>query len=123
MTNMVAGVDGCKAGWFMTPERQQSVFEIHPELCFLGMNNGQPMSSGKRTPEGMTARKELLILNGFAAIVTQALSSRIAGVAKDDTLDACAACWTARRIASGVAAPILAVSPLDSRGLRMEMWY
>lgn len=66
MAILVAGVDGCKAGWFvvlwnvdentskqcfailpkirevdrfMTPERQRSVFEIHPELCFLGMNN------------------------------------------------------------------------------------
>jgi predicted RNase H-like nuclease len=117
----VAGVDGCKAGWFVSPDHQRSVFEVHPELCFLRMNNGQPMSLGKRTPEGMTARKELLIRNGFAAIVTPALGSRIAGVAKDDVLDACAACWTARRIALGVATVLPAVSPLDSRGLRMEM--
>lgn len=107
---------------FMTPGRQRSVFEVHPELCFLRMNNGQPMTFGKRSPEGMAARKELLIRNGFAAIVTQALGSRNAGVANDDVLDACAACWTARRIAVGVATTIPAVSPLDSRGLRMEMW-
>ena len=108
---------------FMTPDRQQSAFEIHPELCFLGMNNGQAVSLGKRTPEGMAARKELLTTNDFAAIVSRALSSPIAGVANDDVLDACAACWTARRIALGVATPLSAVSPLDSRGLRMEMWY
>lgn len=108
---------------FMTPDRQQSVFEVHPELCFLGMNNGLPMSLGKRTPEGMTARKALLFSNGFSDIVTHAINSRIAAVAKDDILDACAACWTARRIALSVATPISGVSPLDSRGLRMEMWY
>ena len=108
---------------FMTPDHQRSVVEVHPELCFLGMNSGQPMTLGKRTPSGMAARRDLLDQNGFAAIVTQALGSRIAGVAKDDILDACAACWTARRTAMGIATVLPAVPPLDPRGLRMEMWY
>ena len=108
---------------FMTPELQQTVFEVHPELCFSEMNNGQPIPLGKSTSEGITARKDLLIQNGFGAFLSQALSSRIPGAAQDDILDACAACWTARRIASGMATPIPASPPLDSRGLRMEMWH
>lgn len=108
---------------FMTIELQQTLFEIHPELCFLGMNNGQAISLGKRTPDGLTARKELLIQNGFGAFLSQALSSRIPGAGKDDMLDACAACWTARRIALLTATCIPTTPPLDSHGLRMEMWY
>lgn len=108
---------------FMTPKLQQTVFEIHPELCFFGMNNGQAMSLGKRTTEGLAARMDLLVQNGVDTIVTQALRSRIPGAAQDDILDACAACWTARRIALGVATPIPPFPPLDARGLRMEMWY
>ena len=108
---------------FITPELQQTVFEVHPELCFLGMNNGRSMSLGKSTPEGLAARKDLLIQNGFEAIVSQALSSHIPGAAKDDMLDACATCWTAHRIALGAATCIPATPHLDSRSLRMEMFY
>ena len=108
---------------FITPSLQQTVFEIHPELCFSGMNNGHAMSLRKSTQEGIAARMGLLVQNGFGAFLSQALRSRIPGAGKDDILDACAACWTARRIALGVATHIPASPPLDSRGLRMEMWY
>jgi predicted RNase H-like nuclease len=43
------------------------------------------------------------------------------GVARDDILDAMAACWTAERIVSGEALCLPDDPPRDARGLRMEI--
>jgi predicted RNase H-like nuclease len=43
-------------------------------------------------------------------------------VALDNILDAHAACWIAERIYKGTAVRIPENPPVESRGLRMEMW-
>jgi predicted RNase H-like nuclease len=107
----------------ISPDIQRSVIEVHPELCFRTMNNDQILLHTKKTRDGLEERKALLTQHGFGTFITQALASRIDGAAPDDLLDACAACWTAQRKASGLASQIPSSPSLDSKGLRMEMWY
>lgn len=106
----------------MTPELQQRVYEIHPELCFFALNDRRSLDQPKRKPEGQAIRAALLKQHGFSPAINAALKSLPEGVAPDDILDACAACWTAGRIAAGTATRIPSAPQLDSRGLRMEMW-
>ncbi len=47
------------------------------------------------------------------------MPSRVA--APDDLLDACAAAWTAGRVAKGAAERLPETPPTDARGLRMEI--
>jgi len=47
--------------------------------------------------------------------------SRLPGAAEDDLLDAGAACWGARRVATGTAVRVPQPAPVDRRGLRMEI--
>jgi predicted RNase H-like nuclease len=100
---------------------QNKIREVHPELCFMEIA-GHPMKHPKRTDEGYTERKKVLI--EFRDIIGMLEKERPRNVAKDDVLDGCAACWTAMRIESkptqAVCIPVN--PPADSRGLRMEMW-
>ena len=101
----------------MRPERQATVFEVHPELSFYEMADGVPAMHRKKDKAGFDERSRCLGAAGFPDPVSLALW-RPSGVA----LDACAACWTARRIVNGIAVCIPAEPPTDDRGLRMEMW-
>jgi predicted RNase H-like nuclease len=107
----------------LTPERQERVREIHPELCFRAMNGGNAVAMGKRTKEGADVRYGLLWDQGYR--VPDELLRRWpkSMVAPDDILDAYAACWTAQRIAEGQAIRIPDSPALDAKGLRMEMWF
>jgi predicted RNase H-like nuclease len=67
------------------------VVEVHPEVSFRALA-GRPLPS-KHTPEGKSARRELLGLD--TAAVRPALEK--------DALDAAIVAWTANRIAAGVA--------------------
>ena len=107
----------------MTPELQESVREVHPELSFLALNHGGALSHSKRTQEGRSERLELLVRHGFAPFIAQAFGARLQGAEPDDALDACAACWSARRIAEGRSTPIPQEPHRDARGLRMAIWY
>jgi len=75
------------------------VHEVHPEVSFTVMAGGAPLPFAKRTWNGLTLRRRLLSGEGID------LPDRIEGpagtVAPDDLLDAAAAAWTARRIATG----------------------
>jgi predicted RNase H-like nuclease len=100
---------------------QETVREIHPELCFYGFT-GRPMDHKKKSAEGKAER--LRTLQDSFPGVTRALGrfprSRVAG---DDVLDAYAAVWTAVRIAENSAKRIPTRPPIDAKGLKMEMWY
>jgi predicted RNase H-like nuclease len=105
----------------MTPEVQVTVREIHPELCFYGLS-GHSMRHNKKSADGKAERLNAL-QESFSGI-GQALSkfSR-SQVGSDDVLDAYAAAWTALRITDNAAKRIPSRPPIDSKGLRMEMWY
>lgn len=111
-----------EADALMTPALQGRVVEVFPELSFFEMNGGKAMVWPKRSPRGRRVRQELLRRHGFAAVVDDSAARRLKGVALDDLLDACAACWTAARIARRAALRIPTQPPRDGRGLRMEIW-
>jgi predicted RNase H-like nuclease len=166
----VAGVDGCKGGWYVVlldlesgsvegrfAPSFASVLELagdaeavgvdipiglldharpggrlcdvfartlhHPELSFRAMSGGATLTLPKHTPEGRTARLELLVRHGFAPLIARLFATRPEGGEPDDILDACAVCWTARRVAEGSAERIPPEPHADARGLRMEIWY
>jgi predicted RNase H-like nuclease len=99
----------------MTVELQVRVFEVHPELSFAAMNDGQPVLEPKRSAAGSQRRQALLARAGVPVPV------RPRGAALDDLLDACALMWSARRIADGTARRIPDDPACDERGLRMEL--
>jgi len=101
---------------------QSKIREVHPELCFMAIA-GRPMAYPKRAEEGYVERRKVLL--EFRDFITELEQDRPRNVAKDDVLDACAACWTAVRIQSKPSRAIcIPENPqVDSKGLRMEMWF
>jgi predicted RNase H-like nuclease len=103
------------------PDRQSWVREVHPEVSFAAWR-GRPMAHAKRTPEGRAERRALIEgTYGPVASLVQALPRGQART--DDLFDACAALWTAERIAAGRAATLPDGPPADACGLRMEIVY
>jgi predicted RNase H-like nuclease len=98
---------------------QSKIREVHPELCFMELARC-PMTHPKKTEEGYMERKKAL--TEFRDVIESLEKEAPANVAKDDVLDACAACWTAMRIQSMRAICIPSNPPVDAMGLRMEMW-
>jgi predicted RNase H-like nuclease len=108
----------------VTPELQEMIREIHPELCFFELNKGKPMKYGKKHLGGLglEERRNLLCEEGFSSIVKVPAVYPKSEVGEDDLLDACVACWTAERIHQGTATCIPEDPCKDERSLRMEMW-
>ncbi|MCL5108347.1 MAG: DUF429 domain-containing protein [Chloroflexi bacterium] len=77
------------------------VYEVHPEVSFAVMSGGQPMRN-KKSAVGRAARAQA-IAQALGPSLLQQLNERPKGVGPDDFLDACAAAWTAVRIARGAA--------------------
>ena len=94
----------------MTPRRQRTIVEVHPELCFAALL-GSPCQAPKRTADG---RAERLVA------VTPPIERPPPGAAWDDMLDACALVHTARRLVHG-AVERLGDGARDARGLRCEI--
>ena len=116
ITKKIAEVDAV-----MTPEAQESIIEIHPELCFWALNGGRPLEHPKKGPKGMETRRVLLKDHLVDPAVFYDL--RLAGAGRDDVHDALAALWTAKRFAQGEARRVPDQEQRDTKGLRMEMWY
>ena len=75
------------------------IYEVHPEVSF-SLLTGAPIMAGKRSPEGLAARRQALSDAGIPAPIDLAEAH---GVAPDDVIDAAAVAWSARRIAAGQA--------------------
>ena len=105
----------------MTPRLQRRILEVHPELSFMELNGGTPLSLAKSTAGGALARLRLLGDVGF----TDGLNELVGDLGQtrlDDLLDAAAVAWTAVRVVREQAVRIPSVEEVDVRGLRMEMW-
>jgi predicted RNase H-like nuclease len=92
--------------------------EVHPEVSFRAMNEEAPLRYRKKSAGGALERIELLRRAGIEL-------DRIGLAATaplDDVLDAAAAAWTARRIASG-AAQSLPSPPEDVAGRSVAIWF
>ncbi len=112
----------------MTPSLQNRILEGHPEVSFRALV-GRPLQSGKKSQAGNLERRGALATasgdpfsqfhkNPRAALQREGITK----VEVDDLLDACIMLWTALRIGAGRAIRIPNVPPVDTRGLRMEMW-
>lgn len=111
----------CEADRLMSPKLQERVIEVHPELCFHALNGGRPLLHSKHQSVGLQYRRDLLLQAGFAPSAVDTPPLR--GATIDDHYDALAALWTAHRRFHGLAGRVPEAPELDSRGLRMEMWF
>jgi predicted RNase H-like nuclease len=104
----------------MSPDLQMRVREVHPEVSFTAMNDSRPLETSKRSAEGQEERVSLL--EQHFPKVRETLDSMKRGVLLD-AIDAYAAAWSAWRMARGKASYIPQEPELDSRGLRMGIWF
>lgn len=110
----------------ITPQLQQRIYEVHPELAFWALNAEQALDLPKKVksranPDGLELRRGLLRAGGFpidALVTGQWPKSK---VGDDDILDACACAWSAMRIFRGKHITLPTEPARDSHGLRMEI--
>ena len=108
----------------LEPRLQDRIKEVHPEVCFRAWNNNSAMSFRKRAKSGRAERHKL-VTSRFGVKVVEEIRNKylVKDVAHDDIYDAFAALRTAGRILEKKAAVIPDPSPVDAKGLHMEMWY
>lgn len=98
-------------------ETRHRVIEVHPEVCFQGMNDMTPLPYAKKSVEGHAFRKDLLRRH----LGLWPEDVRLPGAARDDVLDALAAMWTACRHTEGLAQEVGPAGQHDRRGLEMQI--
>lgn len=101
----------------MTPERQATIGEVHPELIFWNLA-GRVRLATKTSAEGRERRIALLAQRGFTSLPRWLTQRHGTGIGRDDLIDACACAVAARdsmQCVGGV--------EIDPRGLRMEINY
>ena len=103
----------------MTPELQPAISEVHPETSFAVLA-GEPLAHGKKDLAGVVERLDLLEPH-FPEVRRQLLAAALPKVAIDDVLDAYAAAWSARRMASGDALVIGDSKRRDRAGYRLTV--
>ncbi|HWG74822.1 MAG TPA: DUF429 domain-containing protein [Acidimicrobiales bacterium] len=101
--------------------RQRSVWEVNPELAYLQMNEGIPLTHPKRSQLGRKERRALLDvkLPGIDRVMEQ----RGRGVRESRLLDAAADLWTARRILARAITRLTEPPEWDAEGVRMDIVY
>lgn len=106
----------------MTPELQNRVREIHPEVLFWAINCRKPIELNKKTIPGQALRHSLL-QRIFTDIDSVLVRAPISGYAMDDALDAIVAAWSAGHAVIGKAKTLPEKPPLDNKVLKMEILY
>ena len=94
------------------------VYEVHPEVSFRAMNEGQRLQYRKKSAGGALERVELLRRQGIELTELGAAAS----APLDDVLDAAAAAWSANRILAG-SARTLPDPPELVAGVPVAIWY
>jgi len=110
----------------MTQDRQDWIVECHPEVVFWALNGRRPLAEPKKVKSrphrpGLDLRRRLLTNQGFTPQFVEGSGAPAHLAGPDDLLDACAAAWTASRVASHSAERLPPDPPRDPRGLRMEI--
>lgn len=113
----------------LTPARQSRVREVHPEVSFAALRDTVASDEAdfaplgpKKTLKGRQQRLELLRRADLLHLDGIVAAGRELGAAPDDTLDACVAAWTARRIVGKGARRLSPCPPKSEQGLFMEIW-
>lgn len=96
------------------------VVEVHPEVCFMEMNDSRPLRDPKRTWAGLQTRVQLLKQAGVQ--IPDELGLLGSKALPDDIVDACAAAWTARRVLGGRGFCIPGTPEVFSDGLPSAIW-
>jgi predicted RNase H-like nuclease len=94
---------------------EERVHEVHPELAFRELD--RRVTDPKATARGLAQR--IRALEPELDVLT-ALAGAPPGIPAVDCLDACAAAWSARRIAEGTAESVGSAAR-DSRGRPMRI--
>jgi len=94
------------------------IIEVHPEVSFSHMAGGH-ISWSKKSWNGLMLRRSLLAAEG---ITVPDQVPALANVGADDVVDACAAAWSAQRIASGKGRS-LPDPPEAHNGRLVAIWY
>jgi predicted RNase H-like nuclease len=102
---------------FITPGRQDTIGEAHPELIFFKLNNHLRLQR-KTSEAGRRQRIKILVDRGFVKISKWLTQRYGTGIGRDDLIDACACAIAARD--SNVR---FGGDEIDGRGLRMEINY
>jgi len=100
----------------MTPERQDSLIEVHPEVSFTALA-GEPMVHHKATEAGKAER--ITALRSAFSDIAEHTHTWLPGSRPTDILDAFVAAWSARRWVMGSYQRL--GGDVDERGLRMEI--
>ncbi|HZQ27729.1 MAG TPA: DUF429 domain-containing protein [Acidimicrobiales bacterium] len=105
----------------LQPYWQRTVFEVHPELAFLRLNDDVALPDSKRTAQGLKQRRQLLEekVEGIGPV----LDDVPRGTRPRQLIDAAADLWTARRIAARAVVRLPDDPEWDDEGLRMEILY
>lgn len=98
---------------------QRTIYECNPELSFLELNSGAPLTYGKHSDAGIAERRSLL--ESRMGSVTKLLDAGIPGVRRYQVYDACADLWSARRIAGRAINSLPETPEWDDQGRRMEL--
>jgi predicted RNase H-like nuclease len=101
----------------MTPTRQATIGEAHPELIFWNLA-GRVRLAKKTSAEGREQRIALLAQRGFTRLPKWLTQRHGTGIGRDDLIDACACAVAARDSKQRVGG-----EETDPRGLRMEINY
>lgn len=101
----------------MTPARQATIGEAHPELIFWNLA-GQVLLGKKTSAKGREQRIALLVQHGLTRLPKWLTQRRGTGIGRDDLIDACACAVAARGSTQRVGR-----DEIDPRGLRMEINY
>jgi predicted RNase H-like nuclease len=111
LASRILDVDGC------LPDSR--ILEVHPELVFQRIA-GESLPS-KKQANGVARRISSLALAMPDVDVIAVLEACPGDVPIDDSLDALATLWTARRHSAGQSEGIIAHPELDARGTAMQM--
>jgi predicted RNase H-like nuclease len=101
----------------LTPQRQATIGEAHPELIFRKLAAPRRLD-GKKSERGRAQRTRLLAERGFTKLSRWLTQRYGTGIGRDDLIDACACAVAARDSISR-----LGGDEVDCRGLRMEINY
>jgi predicted RNase H-like nuclease len=106
----------------ISPQRQSTWRESHPELVFCRLNEGRPLAS-KHTPKGLAERRAIVLRHGLSEIDLWLGALRRSKAKPDDLLDACVLALAAREAIEGRARQVGAPAASDAKGLSMVIWY
>jgi predicted RNase H-like nuclease len=105
----------------MSPYRQRTIYEGHPELSFMQLNKDVPLRRSKRLEAGRDERRE--VLQAKIPGINKVIDADLPGVPRKHLLDAAALLWTARRVHAHAAKRLPSEAQWDGEGLRMEIVY